>query len=375
MTPLDLVYDCRIRLDDLGGDTGAVPGGYTYYWESDDAACLHKNAELIAFLNTAHRELALRTNCYRDALGGVAVTTYGANVLTTAGWTVGSGWVEATDDHFTHTSGTATLTHSASITTATAYRAIYTLSSVSAGSVTIAVGGISIAGITSSGVTDLTTASTAGLTVTPTTNFAGILVVTVQPITTPVSNPFALSVTAGTATYSLDTRILTVEDVRLASTNTSLTKWTLTDYRAAANQYTDTGTPTHYLEEPAPFRLTLYPIPTVNDTLYLTVYRYPLADFAWATRAVAVTEPTEFWREALIQGALMVAYQKRDADTGDSNRQKFHAMEFERLVGKSVDYRTLENRRYSANLDVSLRPKSYVPKIRGTLRWYENEDE
>lgn len=375
MTPLELVYDCRLRLDDLGGDTGTIPGGYTYYWESDDAACLHKNAELIALLNTAHRELALRTNCYRDALGGVAITTYGANLLTTSGWTVGSGWAEATDDVFTHTSGTATLTHSASITASTTYRLTYTLSSVSAGSITIAVGGASVTGIASSGLMDLTASSTAGLTVTPTTNFAGTIAVSLQTITTPTSNPFAISVTSGTATYTLDSRILTIEDVRLASTDTSLAKWTLMDYRVAANQYTDTGMPTHYLEEPAPFRLKLYPIPTANDTLYLTVTRYPLADFSWATRNVAVTEPPEFWREALIQGTLNYAYQKRDVDAGDSNRQKFHAMEFERLVGKPVDYRTLESRRYNANLDISLCPKGYVPKIKGTRRWYENEDE
>ena len=27
MTPLELIYDCRLRLDDFGGDTGTIPEG------------------------------------------------------------------------------------------------------------------------------------------------------------------------------------------------------------------------------------------------------------------------------------------------------------------------------------------------------------
>lgn len=258
MTPLDLVYNCRLRLDDFGGDTGTIPAGYTYYWEYSDAGCLHKNAELIQLLNTAHREIALRTNCYRDASE---------------------------------------------------------------------------------------------------------------------SDLCQISVVDGTNQYDLDSRIITVEDVRLASTDESLVKWTLRDYRETASAYTTTGTPTHYMEENRPFRIALYPIPDDDDTLYLTVHRYPLEDMTWSLRKVSLDEPADSLREALIQGTLSYAYQKRDADSEDGRRQRFHAMEFDKLVGKPVDYRTLENRRYNANLDISVRPKSYVPRAIGGTKWYENEDE
>lgn len=60
MTLLDLIYHIRLRLDDEGGSTGAVPAGYIYYWESDDAGCLWKNSELVSYLNSANRELGLR---------------------------------------------------------------------------------------------------------------------------------------------------------------------------------------------------------------------------------------------------------------------------------------------------------------------------
>lgn len=257
MTPLNLVYDVRLRADDLGGDTGTVPAGYSYYFEYSDAGCFWKNAELIQLLNNAHREIAVRTTCYRDA-----------------------------------------------------------------------------------GESEIC----------------------------------QLAIRVGVATYEIDPRILTIEDAMLNSNGTSLVKTQLRDYRKVANTHTETGTPTQYLEENRPFRLTLYPIPVVADTLYLTVYRLPLEDMAWTSRRGDVEEPPEQLREALIQGALSYAYQKRDADTSDAGRQKFHAQEFEKLVGKPVDYRTLENRRANANLDISIRPQGYIPSVKGTQRWYEGDD-
>jgi hypothetical protein len=101
---------------------------------------------------------------------------------------------------------------------------------------------------------------------------------------------------------------------------------------------------------------------------------HPLESMTWGARKSDMEEPPESLREALIQGALAYAYQKRDADTGDMGRQQFHAQEFDKLVGPSVDYRTLENRRANANLDISIRPQGYIPSVKGTQRWYEGDD-
>jgi hypothetical protein len=270
MTPLDLVYDCRLRMDDTGGDTGTVPAGFTYYWESDDAGCLVKNEEWLRYLNAAHREIAVRTNCYRDSSENEVCK---------------------------------------------------------------------------------------------------------------------INVKHNVKLYDIDPRILTIEDIRLGSTGESLIKTALRDHRDLANAYTLTAArPTHYLEENRPFRLMLYPTPFLQtvplpdplpssiDTLYLTVYRLPLEDMAWGSRKGDLDEPPEQLRETLIQGALAYAYQKRDADTGDGGRQQFHQQEFDKLAGLSVDFRTLENRRANANLDITMRPSSYVPRTKGTRRWYEDED-
>ena len=245
MKLLEVIHDIRLRADDLGGDTGAPPSGFSYYWESNDAGCLLKNEEIVRYLNAAHREIAVRTRCYRD--------------------------------------------------------------------------------------TDTSLCQ--------------------------------IPVSAASAVYEYDPLILSVEEVLLQSTGQPLGKIQLRDLRPLQRQNSDPGTPTHYLEENAPFRITLYPVPAVADTLHLTVYRLS-DDFTWANRNASVWEPPEQLREALIQGALMYAYQKRDTDTGDMGRQAFHAREFERLVGPPVDFRVLEDRRWNANLDTEIIPSPYTVRRR-----------
>jgi len=60
MTLLELLAATRDRLDDYGGDTGTPDVGDTYYWQTSDAGCLWKNAELIDWLNEAEGEAARR---------------------------------------------------------------------------------------------------------------------------------------------------------------------------------------------------------------------------------------------------------------------------------------------------------------------------
>jgi hypothetical protein len=242
---LEIIHDIRLRADDLGGDTGDPPSGFSYYWEFSDAGCLLKNEEIVRYLNAAHREIAVRTRCYRDTDSTICL----------------------------------------------------------------------------------------------------------------------IPVAANKAVYEYDPLILSVEEALLQSTRQPLGKIQLRDLRPLQRQNSDPGTPTCYLEENAPFRLTLYPTPAVADTLYLTVYRLS-DDFTWANRNASVWEPPEQLREALIQGALMYAYQKRDADTGDMSRQAFHAQEFERLVGPPVDFRVLEDRRWNANLDTEILPSPYTARRR-----------
>lgn len=101
----------------------------------------------------------------------------GSELLSTAGWTVPAGWTESPDDVFTHANGggTAALSHSAVIASATKYQIAWTVSGRTTGSFTIAIGGQSQVANTASGTFGPTTTSTAGLTITPTTDFDGVI--------------------------------------------------------------------------------------------------------------------------------------------------------------------------------------------------------
>ncbi len=98
-TLLDIIYDVRLRADDLGGDTGTPSAGFTYYFEENDAGVLFKNLELVRYLNAAHREIAVRTRCYRDTdsmisripvVPGTAVYEYDPLILSTEEVLLGS---------------------------------------------------------------------------------------------------------------------------------------------------------------------------------------------------------------------------------------------------------------------------------------------
>ena len=191
-----------------------------------------------------------------------------------------------------------------------------------------------------------------------------------------------INVTANKQDYLWHPCIQTIENVTLNSTGKSLIKTTLRDIRqwsVTRRQDTGfeawktvTGTPTHYLEDAKPGYLSLYPIPTATDILYLAVQRYPIEDLTWIDRNDDIPDVPDLLREAILQGMLLLAYQKRDADTSDLNRYKLHEIQFNRLVGPPVDYRTLDARRRNANLEASIRPFAYVTAGRHS-RWYEED--
>lgn len=143
-------------------------------------------------------------------LQGTAATdgpTLGAELLGSAGWTVPGGWTESPDDVFTHANGggTSALSHNATIANATKYQLAWTIAGRTTGSVTLAVGGQSVASQTATGSFGPTTTSTAGLTITPTNDFDGALSLTSLKAIAAISKP-AISVKSGGATVTVESR-------------------------------------------------------------------------------------------------------------------------------------------------------------------------
>jgi hypothetical protein len=142
------------------------------------------------------RDIAIRVNNadridIRNALPsrifgtpGIDSVTLGVELLAAGGWTVGSGWTQSPNGTFTHSSGTATLTHNAAIVAASRYLCSWTITGRTVGSVTIGFGTESITGVTASGAWGPTAISTAGFTITPTTDFNGTITPSLAEITT-----------------------------------------------------------------------------------------------------------------------------------------------------------------------------------------------
>lgn len=88
MTLLQLMAAARSRLDDVGGDTGTPGSGDTYYWQTSDAGCLWKNAELIDWLNEAEGEAARRAYLLTSAFSISVVANTSSYALDSTLWMI-----------------------------------------------------------------------------------------------------------------------------------------------------------------------------------------------------------------------------------------------------------------------------------------------
>ncbi len=145
----------------------------------------------LAYVST-HKGLAAVVGAYSYG------TATGTNLLTAGGWTVGAGW--SGTNPFAHSSGTATLVHSATITIALTYRVKFTVTGWTTGSFTVALGGVSLATQSATGYFDALAASTASLTITPTTGFDGTITFSMIDVTALLPTWTNLSATKITAT-------------------------------------------------------------------------------------------------------------------------------------------------------------------------------
>jgi hypothetical protein len=152
------------------------------------------NGNLTALTIANNGQLTLQGDATTD------LPTYGSELLTSAGWTVNTGWTESPDDVFAHSSGTETLTHSATITNTYKYQIAWTITGRTAGSITIAVGGQSLATQSATGAWGPTTTDTSAFTITPTTDFNGtVSLVSLKRITAGSTPNRVVKNSAGTA--------------------------------------------------------------------------------------------------------------------------------------------------------------------------------
>jgi hypothetical protein len=106
----------------------------------------------------------------------------GAEILTDAGWT-STGWTGSWSTGWTHTAGNTTvLSQATAVSIGTRYQIAYTITGRTAGSITVALGGLSNPGVISTGAFGPQVTATTGLTITPTTDFNGTIAFSMKAI-------------------------------------------------------------------------------------------------------------------------------------------------------------------------------------------------
>lgn len=164
------------------------------------------------------------------------------------------------------------------------------------------------------------------------------------------SNCTLIDVTANTASYGMNSAIFFVDRVFDVTQGVYLQKTGVDELDRCYGQWESvTGTPTHYIEDVNHYgtdcaknrSIRLYPIPSANTQLRLTVYRTPLKEMGDNDEP----EIPGFLHADLIWWAMHLAYMKQDADTYNSDKALECEAHFDKSFGDKQSARLLEYRR------------------------------
>ena len=146
--------------------------------------------------------------------------------------------------------------------------------------------------------------------------------------------------------YTLSPLITKVRRYRLVSTDKTLEKVSWKDLEDIDPIWDSrTGTPTKIVDDLNTGQFKLYPIPIVDDTIKLIVYRLPLDDLVWANRDWQEPEiPAEYHRK-MLHWAAHLAYEKDEPNTLDRNKSDYHRQKFEHEFGPKTDAYSQERKK------------------------------
>jgi len=141
-----------------------------------------------------------------------------------------------------------------------------------------------------------------------------------------------IAVTAGNPVLTLDSRVVFIRRAKLALDDYKLGRAQMRDLdNAVVGWETETGTPELFVTDYETGKIRLYPKPTVNDTLNLTVIRMPLTDMN------AMDDTPEIhsrYHRNLRYWIMHRAYMKQDTETKDAGKAKENYDLFESIFGK-----------------------------------------
>lgn len=111
----------------------------------------------------------------------------GSELLSSTGWTAGTGWSGSFSAGYAHTSGTAALSNSLAAVVGQQYIVSITITGASAGSISVAFGGVTTSGIAATTNIDILATSVGNLVITPLTAFNGTVKVSIKKTPTLVT--------------------------------------------------------------------------------------------------------------------------------------------------------------------------------------------
>lgn len=137
------------------------------------------------------------------------------------------------------------------------------------------------------------------------------------------NSSFNISVLVGTSIYNIDSRIIKLLGVRSNNTDKALTRYEIEDIWETDSWTSKSGTPTHYIIDHNTNKITLYPKPTVVDTLNLLYYREELKPLTW-TSPQSSPEIEDRYIISALNYATHLAYLKDEANTLDPIKSDRH---------------------------------------------------
>jgi hypothetical protein len=143
-----------------------------------------------------------------------------------------------------------------------------------------------------------------------------------------------LTITSGIATYALSEKVLIVKRAKLTSGTEPLVKTSRRVLDATyPNWETESGTTRSWLPD-GTNKITLYKIPSANDTLNLMISRLPEADMLLAGSESISPEIDVQYHLGLVDWMLHRAYSKQDSETLDKGKAKEHLKRFTARFGE-----------------------------------------
>lgn len=140
-----------------------------------------------------------------------------------------------------------------------------------------------------------------------------------------------IAATAGTATYALDPRVISVKRVNGSwdSCKIPLARRTVSfmDAKCPGWEGDAPAQPLMYFADRTAGHITIHPTPSEDGTLYLDVTRLPLAQYSLSDLGRATPAEIDFplmWTDSLFDGVLASAFAKPDSQTRNAQLMQYH---------------------------------------------------